>query len=246
MQIKRKKFWIAFSVIVLCAMVFSIVMSLVTRLKTVTVAFRSTLSAEQTHLNPDVLEKVKNDGEFSYGKILTTMSFNENIKNIEKKNSFVKVEQIVRYFPNRACVFISERITKYRVQAKNNPEKYYILDEEFKVLDIVDAGDGLNEYLDITTEILPSTFTVETAFEEGDFIREYELMGVMKDIMSGVYGAIEGYYFIENINLPTKESLDFEIRGTQVKVHIPTLDMLKENVALAIQCYKEDVHGLRT
>lgn len=237
MPTKRKKFWITFSVIVFCVMILSIVMSLVTRLKTVNVEFRSRLTAEQTHLAPDVLEKVKQSGEFDYGKNVVTMSFSDNIKKIEKANPFVKVEQVVRYFPNRACVYISERQTKYRLHSKDDAQTYYILDDEFKVLDVATQSDGLAEYLDTTVEVLATTLTVDSTLEAGDFVPEVEFMSVFKDVMSGVYGITTNYYFIDEISLPTENSLTFKIKNSRITVYINSLKNLKEKVAVAVQCY---------
>lgn len=241
MQAKQKKFWITFSVIVACVMVLSITLSLVTRLKTVSVEFRSRLSAEQTNLSMDVLERVKEDGEFAYGKNTLTMSFNNSISKIEKKNPFVKVEQVVRYFPNRICVYISERETKYRVRAKNSNSTYYILDDEFKVLKVTSTADELHEFQDKTVEILPSTLQIDTAYGEGDFVDELEFMAVFGQVMSGVYGGGDGYFLIDKLSMPTENSLTFQIRSSGLEVRIPTLKDVKMQVAVAIDCYLNDL-----
>lgn len=224
-------------------MVFSVTMSIITRLKTVDVELRYRLPVESTNLPSGILEQVKKDGEFSYGKNLATMGFNDNIKKIEKANPFVKVEQIVRHFPNRISVYISERITKYRVQSENNSNEYYVLDDEFKILDKVTYTDDneTNKYYKTTTLISPQTLTIPASREVGDFVDEPELMVVFSTIMSGVWGELETYYYIENINLVDVNKVNFEIKDSGLKVEINSLERLKEKVAAAIKCYRENV-----
>ena len=141
MQKSRKKFWIVFTSVIASIVLVGLVCGLATRLKTVTVEFRARASSEYTMLEDGVLDKVANAGEFNRKKSLLFMNFDENIEKIEKSNPYIKVEQVVRHFPNIVKIYVSERIPRYRVVDKDDSNKWYILDVDFKVIDVVIGGE---------------------------------------------------------------------------------------------------------
>lgn len=189
MQKSRKKFWIIFTCV--CASIIAVcsVFAVATRLKTVTVEFRTRLSQDETVLESGILDRVLASGDFDYGKSLLFMNFEDNIANIEKSNPYVKVEQVIRHFPNVARVYISERIPMYRIQDVENENKWYILDEDFKVVDIV-TGDvktakySNSTYYDKTMEITPDSITIISYI--GEFVNDEVDKNFLNTISSGV------------------------------------------------------------
>ena len=153
----RKKFWLIFSSVVASIVLIITVCLSLTRLKNVTVEFRAREGQETTMLGDGILDKVKETAEFSYGKNLLFMNFDKNIENIEKSNPYIKVHQIVRHFPGTVRVYVTERIPKYRVQDKSDSTKWYILDEDFKVVDFVSGEEilatSMNELKNICAEV---------------------------------------------------------------------------------------------
>ena len=136
MEKRRKKILVIFSVIGLSLILLSVIFALMFRLKTVDIEFRSRVV--NTNLPAEIQEKVFETGEFSVGKNIVFMNFDNNIAKIEKSNPFVKVEQIIRRFPNKVTIYISERVPKYRVKEDSKQtNNWYILDEDFKILDKV-------------------------------------------------------------------------------------------------------------
>ena len=71
MQESRKRFWIVFTCVCLTIVVFCVVSIVATRLKTVTVEFRT--RQDETVLAEGILDKVLDDGKFNYGKSVLFM-----------------------------------------------------------------------------------------------------------------------------------------------------------------------------
>lgn len=108
-------------------------------------------------------------GEFEIGKSLFLQHKDINIAKIEKKTPYAKVLKIETKFPNKFVVHVKERDPLYALyNAVEN--SYVVLDEDFKVLSILDE----EEYLDVF-EVQPivincSNYTIVYNFGEGDFI----------------------------------------------------------------------------
>ena len=202
---KRKKLWIVLGSIIASILAVCVVFALVFRLKTVDVEFRA--KAENTNLEEGVLEKVKDTGEFDFGGNILFMDFNKNIQKIEKSNPFIKVEQVVRYFPNIVRVYISERVPRYRVLSdEENTKKWYILDEDFKILDKVSEADltmkkvcGDSSYFIQTTEITKETITLKETAVIGEFV-DSEIKSFMYQITSGIYGKTKDTTAVRSID----------------------------------------------
>lgn len=197
MQEKRKKFWLIFSVSVLSVLAICFVFGMITNLKNVGVEFRQRL-ASGSRLEENILEKVKNDGEFEYGKGLLFVDIAESIDKIEKKNPFVKVEQVVRDFPNNVKVYISERVPCSYICSGNY---YYVLDKDFKVLDkFVADSEGIlyleENYLETVYEI---DYTLTFSPQEGDFVTDNGKMKLYKNVYAGIVGALESVSAVKSV-----------------------------------------------
>ena len=243
MQMKRKKFWIWFcSVVLSIAMLFTGVFFL-TRLSSVSVLFRFRLSEQETRIGEGAYERIESSGEFDYGKCLLFASFEENIANIEKANPYIKVEQILRKFPNKLNVYVSERVPRFRVKDKEIANKWYILDADFKVLDVIDDIEN-SEFKNETAEVKYITVSAHV----GDFLNFKEDTSSLSEILSGVYGRTKDYSVIESIDF-NKTSNTFFISMKTNKdgdysagcvMQIEGKTNLKDKVFVATCCYAKD------
>lgn len=216
MERRQKKILIILGSVGLALIVFCVIFALMFRLKTVDVEFRS--RAVKTNLPAEIQERVFETGEFDIGKNIVFMNFDDNIAKIEKSNPFVKVEQIIRRFPNKVTIYISERIPKYRVKEDSTEvNNWYILDEEFKILDKVSAEDLVNKkvsgnltYFKQTTEIAKETLTFKSAII-GEFVTDAdEIKHFMSKIAEGVYAKTKDTTVIRSVNY-SKINNQFEI-----------------------------------
>lgn len=193
---KRKKLWI-----ILVSVIVGIVALLtggyfLTKLSSVSIEFRTRLAADETRLEEAVLDKVKLSGEFDYSSSILFLNTDESVQKIERDNPYVKVQQVIRKFPNKLHVYISERIPKYRVQDSKLSNKWCILDEEFKVLEIVTNEEIASEFGECTIEL--KHFKAE--LNAGEFLdKPHELLR-LNNIMTGVYGKTQDYFAITAID----------------------------------------------
>jgi len=189
MQEKRKKFWIIFSISIVAIFTICLIFGMITNLKDVSVEFRQRIVGD-TRLEENILKKVREDGEFEYGKGLLFVDTDSSIAKIEKKNPFVKVEQVIRKFPNIINVYISERVPcTYAL----NGNYYLVLDKDFKVLDKVEDTSVGEEYL--RTNYLTTIYEIDydfgtNVYEVGDFVLDNGTMQTYKNVYTGIVGAL--------------------------------------------------------
>ena len=243
MHLKRKKFWIWFTSIFLGIALLCTGTFLLTRLSTVNVEFRSKLGVAETRLAEGITEKIKTSGEFDYGACLLFTNFDESVQKIEKANPYVKVEQILRKFPNKLNVYVSERVPRYRIQDKTIETKWYILDIEFKVLEVIDDLDS--------SALKAETIELEHIKESlyvGDFLNNNAELQNMSQVVAGVYGRTKDCTVIGSINHDTqnntfyismKANKDGKYEGGCV-MQIEGIDNLKDKVYAATCCYCQD------
>ena len=208
MQKSRKKFWIVFTSIIASVVLLVLACGLLTKLKTVTVEFRTRANADYTMLQEGVLDKVESTGEFNYKKSVLFMNFEDNIEKIEKSNPYIKVEQIIRHFPNIVKVYVSERIPKFRVRDEQDAGKWYILDADFKVLDMVTGGEAAvkeqnygknSSFYDATVEIDPTTFKVTAHI--GSFVQNDAIKNNLNEIASGVISTLGDIKLVKSVSV---------------------------------------------
>ena len=194
MAVKRKKLWIILAVV--CGVIFTLglVFGLAFRLKKVDIEF--VRREDPSRLEYNVAEKIKEDGEFEFGKNILFMNFDESIAKIEKANPYVKVSQVIKAFPNIVRVYIVERVPQYRVQDEADAGKWYILDEDFKVLETVKEEDEkFEDFFDGTLEISSNNLTIggeDNPVEVGDFLKftnGYD--SYFNEISDGLYAVVK-------------------------------------------------------
>ena len=246
MQMKRKRFWIIFSSVVAGIFLLCLCSVMFTRLKTVNVELRTSLGAD-SNLSENVLDNVKESGEFDYSKSLLFENFNESIDKIEKSNPYVKVEQIVRKFPNKLHVYVSERVPKYRVKDENENSKWYILDVEFKVLETIVGDEDLTSSK-LKNETVEVKFLSFTAAHNGDFINKPAEKKYMSQILAGVYGRTKDTTIMYSVDFSSTDNV-FYISMKENKsgdyengcvMEIQGTNNLTEKVFSATCCYCQD------
>ena len=193
---KRKKLWIILISVILGIVVILTGGYFLTKLSSVSVEFRTRLSVTETRLEEGVLEKVKMSGEFDYSSSILFLNTNESIQKIEKDNPYIKVQQIIRKFPNKLHVYVSERIPKYRVQDSKLSNKWCILDDEFKVLECVTTEEVNEEFITCTIELKH----FKTSLSAGEYLDKPQELVRLNSIMTGVYGKTQDYFAVTAID----------------------------------------------
>lgn len=238
---KRKKLWITLACVVVGIIVVCLGVHFLTRLSTVSVDFRTRLT-DETRLESGILDKVKEDGEFNYKKSVLFTNTKESVEKIEKANPYVKVEQVVRKFPNKIHIYITERVPRYRMESSTSSGQWYILDNEFKILEIVSEDDlDSKKFRGKTVEI---SYLKATKSNVGEFISSNTELTRLNDITAGVYGKTQDYFAVTSIDfntetntfLLTMRATDLSYNGGCV-IKIVGLNNLKEKVFKATSAY---------
>ena len=128
--LKSKKLWIWLGsiagVIVLCVILCFTLFAL----KSVKIVFHSSI---------DKLvgkeEAIVESGDFSYGSPVLFLGKKKAVERLEKNNPYLKVVNIETVFPSSYVIHATERREVYAL-ANTDMDKFYITDEEFKVLRI--------------------------------------------------------------------------------------------------------------
>lgn len=242
MQEKRKKFWIIFSVTILTLLSFVFLFGVITNLKTVNIDFKQRI-AVGSRLEDNILDKIKNDGQFEYGKGLLFVDVEKSVELIEKKNPFVKVHQVMTKFPNVLNVYIIEREPCFYSLTEGN---YLIFDNEFKVLDKFEANQEGEEFLQ--TEYLKFVAEIDYDFsnsnlEEGDFVEDNGNMNIYQQIYTGIYGSLKSISSVKSIKVENskilitmkKDVVDFD---DGVVIELEGFDDIKIKTWVAVEAYK--------
>lgn len=211
---KKKKRIIIFSVLAGSLILLVLLSSAIFQIKSVSVEYRTTL----TTLSVKELNSMIEEANIPYGKSIFFSSLDDNVAEMEKEHPYVKVNKIERKFPNALVVLVSERVPVVRVQANG---KFYVLDNELKVLHVV-SSDG--EYNAQTGEHdLPLLVDESGEFgrqvassSEGDFIKNDKVQGYVDAIYRGAVTsgdvdqsvAISLMHTINEIRFSHSKSLD--------------------------------------
>ena len=210
MQKKRKILWISVAWICGVLLVLGLTIHFAFKLKTVDVEFQLRLSQEETHLEDGIQEKVKTYFECRDNIIL--LKFNNQIEKAESENPYLKINSVIKVFPNTVRVYISERIPKFKVKDSEDSTVWIVLDEDFKVLDRVSETDTNFDILANYIEI--SNTNLSISLEKGKFASESnDCRDYINKIATGIYGVTEDYSVVKSI---VYEKVDDEINFTLV------------------------------
>ncbi len=217
---KRKKVWIVLLSVVVGLFAVLGGTYFATKLNTVSVEFRARLGEDETRLASGVLDRVKDSAEFNYKDSVLFINADKHIEKIEKSNPYVKVQQLIRKFPNKVCVYVSERIPKYRMQDKDNSDFWFILDEDFKVLERI-SNDDLNiQNLDEKT--VEMTYISETS-AVGDFLNKSDDKEKLNKLLSGVFGRTKDYFAVRSIDYSSTDNKFYLTMRTNVETEDGTI-----------------------
>lgn len=132
--------------------------------------------------------------QFEKGGNILFMNFKDQINNIEKNNPFVKVDKIVRKFPNKVVVYYSEREASALIPIASVDNAYFVVDTDLKILDRV-TKDG-DKYLNNNQDqyVLPVLnyfdYSVNMqSYDKGDFIEDDSLREHLNTFVSGAFSA---------------------------------------------------------
>ncbi|MBQ8425637.1 MAG: hypothetical protein IJX17_06410 [Clostridia bacterium] len=253
MQSKRLRLWIIIGSVILAIIGLFLFLILGFRLKTVDVEFQSRLTQSETKLEQGIQENVKK--HFKYKDNIILMRFDDTIAEIEKENPFIKVNQVIKYFPKTVRVYVSERVPKYRVKDNQNLGEWLILDGDFKILDKVTDENLKNEtlyrnssYFKKTVEILSENLSITG--NVGEFISKDDIMFTVNEIMSGVYGRTEDYLSVNSISITDvdgKKNYNIIMRnvaiddGNGCKILVEGSDNLLTKVFVGISTFQSEI-----
>lgn len=209
---KKYKLWVVLLSVVVGFFVVLTGTYFTTKLKTVSVEFRARL--DESRLSAGVLDRVKDSAEFDYKKSVLFINTQKNIDKIEKSNPYVKVQQIIRKFPNKICVYISERIPKYRIVDSKDSSTWFILDEDFKVLQSMTNNDLLLENLDDKTIEIKH---ISENINVGEFLNKNTDRNNLNALMSGVFGRTKDYFAVRSIDFSSEENKFYLTMRTTVE-----------------------------
>lgn len=187
----------------------------------------------------DIGDKIIKSGEFPYGSNTMFTSYKDNEEKIEKAYPFVKVEKIVRRFPNKMTVYVSGRMPEVIVKDEATTNKWYVLDIDMKVLAVLySASDFENDmYKDLP--ILRGSDIKNK--ESGDFLIENS-KDVIINILDGIYGKDQTKSSVMSDITMDLENEKYTILlrdsdTTGAKIEINGNDYLKEKVFSAYSLY---------
>ena len=151
---KKRRLVIIFSTF--CVIVFlSIFASQVFKLKVVEVVF---FDEEETRIvklennavfnTKDKVNSIVSSVNFDYGDLVFLINKSCYEQDIERKNPYLKLKNIEVKFPNKLIVNATERKPLFYISTSN---KAYLLDNEFKLLDIITQNESVLKNL---TEII--------------------------------------------------------------------------------------------
>ena len=255
MQRKRTKYWLIFGSIFLGILLCCFLVSVSLKVKVVDVEFRSRLSEEETMLSDSVKSEIKS--YFQKNKNIVLLNTDEISDKIEKAYPLVKINQVLKNFPSTLRVYISERTPKYRVLDNSNPNNFLILDNDFKIIDIIEVS-RLEEnnysntsYFKTTMEISSECFSVTGNI--GDFIKNNEeIQNYFNQVASGVYGKTEDYSAVRMISF-AKVDGDYQFKLIMknlaeenyfgCNILIDGTKNLKEKTYAGVYTFEEEVKG---
>ena len=186
-------------------------------------------------------EEIVASGDFAYGTSVIFHSKKGYMENIEKTYPYIKVINIETVFPNKFVIHVAEREEVYAI-AKNENE-FYITDQEFKVLKVVDSF--LSEQ---SNPILLSGVEVKEEKEVGQFLEVEGYEDVYSALIKNNRLLFEQQALIQEINFEIVKNdktnadellLNIQLfSGQNVQIY-NCQKMLKEKIASFIQVFSQ-------
>lgn len=228
-------------VIALFSILFVIV-TIIVVMTTFTLKSVSIFFVSPTTQSFDTTQMIK-DGQFAMGRSLFAQKKEEYIKKLEKKTPFAKVLKIETKFPNKFIVHVEERQPLYALY--NGVENtYVVLDEDFKVLTILDEEEYLDRFKVQPIIFECSNYTVVYNFGEGDFISlsstNQVLQTLSKSLQSYDYDLLAIKNMIKDVqyNMLNNQLMISTYYGTTILID-KTDYMLDRKIGIAFDGYEQ-------
>ncbi len=235
----KKKLIITFSIIgafVVLLIVFGAFFSL----RNIYVDSATSLNRASAYEESDIIEA----SGIKKGKNLIFMNFDKATQKLEKKFPYAKFE-IIRTFPNKVTIYVSERTPAFRIEVGG---VWHIYDEELKCLEIVTTPMlAENNNIDIPVLTLKSGFDFTAASEVGDKVNNAYLQSTISSIFGGiVYGAKSDMTIMSDITLEYNDVLGcnvatFVVSKTGTKIVVQGSSYLYEKVASGLALYLRNI-----
>lgn len=199
--------------------------------------------------NPEIVEQygknvsdgIIDSGKFNYGSNTLFTSYEENKEKIEKAYPFIKVEKMVRRFPDKMTIYITGRVPEVIVKDENKSDTFYVLDINMKVLAVIESQADFNNNLYKDLPILYGSYI--TNMESGDFVTLEKDKKVIADILNGIYAK-------DQTKSSVMSDITIDIERQKYKITLKDSDVdgaiieisgetnLKEKVFAAFSLYK--------
>lgn len=234
MSTRAKKLTITFSIIgalVLLMIVFGVLFSL----RTINVDYITTGSHIENYTRDEVIRQ----SGIKKGKSIIFTNYKAAQSRLEKALPFGKFK-VVRTFPNKVTIYVSEREKVFRVVDQEG--NWHIYDESLKCLDVVPEA---NLTIDQNDEVPILNGAEFEQVNEGEFVNNQALANKITKIIDGVYGAGETpINIMSDITLGYDEVNQFStctltVRGTGVKIVIQGEENFSVKLAFAVFIYND-------
>ena len=188
-MLKKKKWWIILGCVLTVVILIIIFSFTVFFFFLVEIEYK-TSSKYIENTNEEIIES----GKFKYKHTVLIHNKNSYKYNIEEFNPYIKVVNIETVFPSKFVVHIAERQEIYAIE---DDEKFYICDEEMRVLRIVKnfESDTSNAMLLRLEEKLSEEY------EEGDYILETREPNIYRYLFENNRLLGEQQAFIQEVTL---------------------------------------------
>ncbi len=184
----KKKWIIAFSIIIFVIVLLIILSFTVFSLKSVELDFRTNKNYI-TATDEEIIES----GEFRYNSSVFFHSKKDYINKIESKYPYIEVINIETVFPSKFIVHVAER---QEIFALFHNEQFYICDDEFKVLKITDnfSSDQTNAIL------IDGLYIADRNYAVGEFMQVEGYLPIYDALFENNRPFGEQQSIIESIN----------------------------------------------
>ncbi|MBQ9790588.1 MAG: FtsQ-type POTRA domain-containing protein [Clostridia bacterium] len=186
-------------------------------------------------------EDIIKSADFNYGSNMLFTSYEENQAKIEKAFPYLKVEKMVRKFPNKMTIYVSGRVPEVIVEDKNDSNMWYVLDIDMKVLDVLTSSSQLGDEL---YRDLPIVHGAEfETLVEGSFVDDTESAKCLVGVLDGIFGKNQSPSSVMSditVDLSNKKLvvvLNDRDNEAGAKILISGFDYIKEKVYAAYFLY---------
>lgn len=151
-KMKKKRFFLIISISVLLVLAFMIG-SPFFKLKSVEIKFINDknevvlLKDNFVFNSQQKINKIISSAKFDYGSSLFLINKQNYVSRLDKSNPYLKLINISSVFPNKMVVYAKERKPVFYIR---NTENYFLLDSDFKILDVISNLDEISNLICIS------------------------------------------------------------------------------------------------